>query len=288
MSMKINFIGAGRVGKIIAKQIVDNKIALIQGVCNFSLESTEKAITYIGQGMAFRSIQELPPADITFITTHDDEIINCCQNLAKSKNLKKGSIVLHCSGFLLSDVLVSVKKRDCHIASMYPIRSFVIASDINRNSDCVYYCTIEGDDYETLSLLSALFKRINYLVYPIDKRRKSICHIANVFASNYLVTLCDSALSCLKNSGITASDGFKIIINLMKNTLNNLESTQSTKKALTGPISRGDLGIVKNHLQVLSKTNLVELYKMLGLLTLSLTCLPDNKKEEFFQMFILR
>ena len=283
MSIKINFIGAGRVGKTIAKQIVDNKFAIIQGVCNRSLISSKKAIAFIGQGKAFGGIQELPPADITFITTYDDVILNCCQNLAKSRNLKAGSIILHCSGSLSSDLLISLKEKDCYIASAHPMRSFAVFSS-DTNSDYANYCTIEGDD-EALSLLSRLFNAIDYSVHLIDKKNKSIYHVAGIFASNYLITLCDSALSCLKNAGITREDGFKIILNLMKNTLDNLEFAQSTKIALTGPISRGDLKVIKRHLQALSKTSLTELYKVLGLSTLTLANLSGSKRKAFAQMF---
>ena len=282
MSIKINFIGVGRLGKTIAKQIIGRNIALIQGVCNRSLESGKKAIASIGQGKAFASIQELPPADITFITTYDDVLESCCQKLAKSPNLKSGSIVLHCSGSLSSDLLISVKEKQCYIASAHPMRSFSKSSNIKSND--LTYCALEGDQ-EALNLLSHLFKKMNYSIYQINKKNKVIYHTAAVFASNYLVTLCDSALSCLNNAGIMREDGIKIILNLMKNTLDNLDFAQSTERVLTGPISRGDLEVIKRHLQVLSKTNLIELYKILGLSTLKLTNLPDSKKEAFALIF---
>ena len=284
MSIKINFIGAGRVGKTIAKQIVDNKFAIIQGVCNRSLESGKKAIAFIGQGKVFLGIQELPPADITFITTYDDVILSCCQKLAKSRNLKAGSTILHCSGSLSSDLLISLKEKDCYIASAHPMRSFAIFSDINIDHGYSNYCTLEGDD-KALSVLSYLFNEIDYSVRLIDKKNKSIYHIAGIFASNYLITLYDSALSCLKHAGITGEDGCKIILNLMQNTLDNLNFAQSAEIALTGPISRGDLEVIRRHLQALSKTNLMELYKVLGLSTLTLANLSVSKKEAFTQMF---
>lgn len=126
---------------------------------------------------------------------------------------------------------------------------------------------------------------MNYSIYQINKKNKVIYHTAAVFASNYLVTLCDSALSCLNNAGIMREDGIKIILNLMKNTLDNLDIAQSTERVLTGPISRGDLEVIKRHLQVLSKTNLIELYKILGLSTLKLTNLPNTKKEALALIF---
>ena len=100
---QVNFIGCGRLGKTIASLLVKNQAATIRGVVNSSLASSNKAIQFIGQGKAFEKISKLPPADIYFITTHDDIIQRVCDELAIA--LKSGAIVVHCSGALSSDVL---------------------------------------------------------------------------------------------------------------------------------------------------------------------------------------
>lgn len=66
----------------------------------------------------------------------------------------------------------------------------------------------------------------------------------------------------------------------MKNTLENIEVTQSAEKSLTGPIKRGDLNTISEHLRVLSKIELSELYKKLGLVTLNIANLSTLQKEK--------
>ena len=272
--MQVNFIGAGKLGKNIAKQIVVNKAATIQGICNS--RSGVDAVNFIGQGRIYKSINALPPADLTFITTPDDDIQTCCEKLAKSNNLRKESIVVHCSGALTSDQLISVKKKNCSVASAHPLRSFIEENTL-QSGDA--HCAIEGDK-DAVERLSQLFSAIGYLVYPVDRSKKIIYHAAGVFASNYLVTLYESALFCLKEADIEDITAMKMTINLMKNTLENIEITQSAERSLTGPIKRGDLNTISQHLRVLSKMELSELYKKLGLMTLNIANLPTLKKEK--------
>ena len=73
-TLKINIIGAGKLGKTIARLLVINKVGIIEGVCNRSLESSNTAVQFIGQGKAYATIADLPSADIVFITTSDDLI----------------------------------------------------------------------------------------------------------------------------------------------------------------------------------------------------------------------
>lgn len=274
--MQINFIGAGKLGKSIAKQIVVNKAAIIQGIYN--PRSGINAINFIGQGKIYKNINALPPADLTFITTPDDDIQTCCEKLAKSNNLRKESIVVHCSGALTSNQLISVKKKNCFVASAHPLRSFIEENALQLGDA---YCAIEGDQ-DAVKKLSQLFSAIGYLIYPIDRSKKTIYHAAGIFASNYLVTLCKSALFCFKEADIEEITAIKMTISLMRNTLENIETTQSAEKSLTGPIKRGDLNTISEHLRVLAKIEqqLSELYKKLGLITLNIADLPTFKKEK--------
>lgn len=85
----INIIGAGRLGKTIARLIKVHQAGTIQGICNTTFKSAKNAIQFIGQGKPFLSIESLPPVDITIISTPDDQIELRCKQLSLSNNLKK-------------------------------------------------------------------------------------------------------------------------------------------------------------------------------------------------------
>ena len=250
----INIIGAGNLGKTLAKLIVQNSVGVIQAVCNRTGSSTKAAIEFIGQGEACKNILSLPDADITFITTSDDKILSCCEKLSQSDRLKKNSIVVHCSGVLAADVLESVKKKGCFIVSVHPMKSFSDPQvSVNEFKDS--YCAIEGDQ-EAIAIIKPLFEAIGAKTYHINSDKKMIYHVAGVFASNYLVTLFQQSLDCLKEAGVDNHAAKNLVVDLMQSTLNNIQQTDSSQEALTGPIKRGDIETIKKHLVVLGNAEL--------------------------------
>ena len=206
--MIINMIGAGRLGKTIARLITENDAGVIQAVCNQTMASSIDACTFIGCGKPVSDISNaLPPADLTFITTSDGSIETAAMALANAHNLKPGSIVVHCSGALTSQALKALKAHNCPIASVHPMHSFA-SPDMSVMSFEGTYCAIEGDPAALLTIQS-LFSAIGGITYPIHSDRKSLYHASGVMASNYLVTLCDQARQCLERAGVESNMAMK-------------------------------------------------------------------------------
>ncbi|ABS78281.1 Rossmann-like and DUF2520 domain-containing protein [Coxiella burnetii] len=273
----INIIGAGRLGKTIARLVVTHEAGIIKGICNATFKNAEKAAQFIGQGKAFNTIESLPPADITVIATPDDYIEPCCQQLSRSKNLKPASIILHCSGSLSSEILFPVVKKGCFTASAHPLQSFAVPELVLSRYKGTY-CAIEGHS-QAIPLLNDIFTAIGSLTFLISAKKKAIYHAAGVFASNYLVTIANTAAHCLKEAGVEEKIALEMIIDLMKGTLNNLETTLSPAKSLTGPLKRGDINTILKHLHSLPDKKLLELYKTLAFSTLEIAALPEEEKE---------
>lgn len=280
MNATINFIGAGHLGKTIGKLLVQKNVGKILGVVNRSYGSAKEAVRFMGQGTAFSSLEALPEADITFITTPDDLIQSLCSKLVSVGHLKENSIVLHCSGALSSAVLSAAKSKHCFIASIHPARNFA-----DPKFSVQYYrgtfCSIEGD-LEATKKLKNIFEAIGSITYFIDGHKKALYHAAGVFASNYLIMLSKASLDCLKETGVSDEMAFEIMISLMSDTLSNLKKIKSPEKTLTGPLNRGDLETIEKHIAALEDTNktMSHLYKTLALVTLELTSLPKEKREE--------
>lgn len=276
MSLIVNLIGAGRLGKTIGRLIVVSKTARIGGICNASLTSSQEAVEFIKDGSAYINIQELPAADVTFITTPDDLIKEVSINLTENPYLQKGSVVLHCSGSLPSSVLDSLRGKGCFIASAHPMRSFANPeTSVEQYSGT--YCAIEGDP-EVLPLIHRMLASIGSVTYEIDSEKKSLYHAAGVFASNYLVTLAEQALSCLTCAGVEHDLAMRVISNIMQGTVSNLEKSQSPKASLTGPIKRGDTQTIDSHIASLDTEERRKLYAALGHSTLSLTDHNESTK----------
>lgn len=271
MFPKINIIGCGRLGKTIAYLIHQAGLAEIQDVCNSTLKSAEEAVEFIGRGRACASIKDFSPADIYLIGTSDDSIVESCHELVKLHNIKQGSIVFHCSGAQTSDSLKEVKEQGCHVASIHPLKS-VSDPKVGIENFNPTYCAFEGDEVAK-EFLQPLFNKIGGIIFPIKKDHRSIYHAGSIFASNYLVTLSLVATECYKKAGVPEDMAIAIANNLMVGTLKNIHALSSHEKALTGPLQRGDIKTVAEHIKVLEEQmpQYAELYKVLGRHTLPLS-----------------
>jgi len=257
MSYSINIIGAGRIGQVLARLFVLNNIAQLNAVCNRSLESGKLAIDFIGEGTALADVSELPTADMTFITTPDDVIASCAQQLAEN-SLKPGSIIVHCCGAKPADILKPVKKHDVLIASAHPLFSF---GDRKTSLEqfAGAYVSLDGDK-EACDHLQTLFAKLGAHTFMIDSRYKTNYHIGAVFASNFLPLLTHAATQCFQSANIDEETSRHITHKLMQNTLNNLQVTETIADALTGPLKRGDSALIEQHIASLENTDLHDLY----------------------------
>lgn len=277
MTLTINIVGAGKVGKTIGRLMVQHNVATIGGIYTRTQQSAKQALAFIGAGTYYPTLDNMPYADVTFITTPDDHIAATLAAL-NHNNIKSGNIFVHCSGVLTAEILTAVKAHGGLVASMHPMRSFALPATAVANFSGTY-CAMEGDA-PALKIIAPLFTALGAIVYQIAQEKKTLYHAAGVFASNYLVTLADQATQCLYETGVDKDMAFKIIISLMQGTLVNLEKTLSTQEALTGPLQRGDRLTIKNHLAVLTDNNTKLLYAALGKATLDLTAHDSAIKKE--------
>lgn len=282
MTFIVNIIGAGNLGKTIGFLLHNSALVEIGSICNTSKESALSAIGFIGAGKYCAKITELPPADLTLISTPDRLISEVCQTFSKNKQMKKGSLVVHCSGVMTTEALISAKKVGCYVASIHPMRSFAIpASSIEQYKGT--YCAMEGDK-AAIDIIEPLFKAIGSIPYVIDQQKKSLYHAAGVFSSNYLVTLSKQALICLEDAGVEHPIAMGIITNIMQGTVSNLAHTLSPEKSLTGPIERGDVLTIQEHLNSLHDEEQKHLYATLGKATIPLTALDEHKKKRMYNL----
>lgn len=269
MQTTINIIGAGRLGKTLAKLCIIYKVGQLKGICNQSMDSSRLAIQFIGAGQAYKNIADLPPADLTIITTADEKIAVASAELAQSTNLKKGSTIIHCSGSLSSQILCSLTKKGVYLASVHPMQSFA-DPELSIAQFKGTYCAIEADE-QAEKICQNFFNKIGAQTFFIKREHKQLYHAAGVIASNYLVTLAAQALNCFNTAGIATETAIAIILSLMQSTLKNLNKTHSPQQALTGPIARGDCSIIQRHIEIMPNESLSQFYKLLAELTIELT-----------------
>ena len=88
--------------------------------------------------------------------------------------------------------------------------------------------------------------------FTLADEHRVLYHAAAVVASNYLVTLASVAEDLFERAGLPAGGALPAFLPLMRGALDNLQA-QGTVAALTGPLSRGDVGTVAAHLDALGR-----------------------------------
>ncbi len=223
-----------------------------------------------------RKIRQIKMADAVIITTQDQEIQKTARDLARRDCIRKGQVVLHCSGALTSSILDVVRKKGAHAASLHPLQSF---PNLRQGISALpgTYWFFEGDK-AAQSFCKKIVRDLNGKFLIIKPQHKAAYHAAVCLACNYQTTLIVAAEEIGRKIGFQGKDFRAALAPILRATLAN--TLQMGAKALTGPVRRGDKATVTGHiraLQSLENRDLAALYGALAAYTKAHIVKGDNK-----------
>lgn len=262
-------IGCGRVGSALARHLsaAGYQPAAFSSRTWDSALQTAKAAG--GEVLVYESPWEASArAAVVFITTPDHSIAPVCQTIADNKGFQENAVVLHCSGALSSDMLSAAKRCGAVIGSMHPLQSFAAMTEANPFAGIKI--AIEGDT-AAVERASGMAADLGADPLSIRTEGKTLYHAAAVVASNYLVTLMRLSFQLLQASGVPQSEAYGVLKPLISGTLSNIEGV-GIPDALTGPIARGDVDTVSEHLSAIRRLSetAADLYIRLGQATIEI------------------
>lgn len=266
---RLNIVGAGRLGRTLARRWHEAGMLDIGGVYSRAPASRRSAIEFIGAGEPCARVADLPPATMTLIAVPDAAIAGVARKLADTIPDWRDQLVFHCSGLHCAQLLAPLAMRGAVVASAHPLHSF--ADPIRSLATFAgSVCALEGDS-GALATLTALFESIGAKTVVIEPRAKPLYHAAAAMASNYLVALLDSSAALLASAGIAPTLTTAMLEPLVRQTTDNVFA-RGTSAALTGPIARGDWNTVEAHLHAIAEhlPTLLPLYRALGATTLAI------------------
>jgi predicted short-subunit dehydrogenase-like oxidoreductase (DUF2520 family) len=281
--MQFNLIGPGRLGQNLCLSLITHTEYKLQGVIGKNLHKTQKIIQTFAQGRAYADLNDLPQAPLTIITTPDTEIDIIIEKLCLTEVIPPGGIVIHCSGALSSACLMPLKEQfNALIASFHPLKPFS-QGHFSDSALSKTHMVFEGDE-DVLEKLAPAFLKCGVTLSRIDPKAKPLYHASAVFASNYPLLLLELTEKNLIKMGIKPVQAKAISHHLMQTALDNYQRHQCAKKALTGPLARGDVKTIDLHLGHLPREQ-ETLYRVLGQGLLDLTELDDRLKLIFKKRF---
>ncbi len=264
-------IGGGRVGTAVG-HILERKGETVTAVATRSETSLAQAAEFI-KGAAFTNdvVKAGKKGNAIIITTPDDLIADTCLSLVSGKAVKKGDRIVHMSGALGLDILEPAEETGALTASVHPLQTFAdVAGAVKKMRGSVFAVTTRDGGMEEWA--ARLVRKLGGEPVPLAEKDKTMYHVGAVMASNLLVALEHAAELVYQEIGMPGERALKALMPLVEGTVDNLKRL-GTEQALTGPVARGDIGVLRRHLEYLEREDLEELmhvYVSLSLYALDL------------------
>lgn len=245
----VAIIGAGRLGTSLGRALA-NKGFPILWIADREPAAARESRRIIGQGRATTDIARAAEAGIIFLSVPDEETERTARALAGTPAAWHEKAVLHTSGIQPSTVLASLRSKGAACASFHPVQSFP-----RKDMPAVHFkdivIALEGDA-AALTTGKRLVRLLGARAYLLRARDKAFFHAACSMASNLFVPLFEMARTLLRGIGIKDADAASLLLPLVEGTLQSLKHLDGPR-ALTGPISRGNVETVEKHLEALRR-----------------------------------
>ncbi len=182
-------------------------------------------------------------AEVVWLTVPDDVIAT-----EAARVLAPHHVALHAAGAVPASALRAAGPRSA--AACHPLQSFPNAV---ATPDHVARSTfgLQGDA-EAVAVARALVEAMGARWFEVsDPTAKALTHAACCLASNALVALVDRAVAVFAAAGVSRTEALRALWPLIAGTVDNLAHVDEPRDALTGPIQRGQPGVIEAHLRAL-------------------------------------
>jgi len=240
-------VGAGRVGRAVGRRM--RELGWVIGaVVTHSESSARKAVRSIGAGHAHAFLtRRVLTAQVILITTPDRCVMETAEELARiGAEELRGKIVLHTSGALSSEVLEPVRRSGAAVGSMHPLQTF---SGVGVPPLDGKVFAIEGDA-AAVRTARQIARALGAIPVHIEGSKKPLYHAAGALAAGNMLALMEAATRLMTAAGMKRREAVRGLLPLTRQVLENFERL-GPRAAWTGPLSRGDYGVVAAHAEAM-------------------------------------
>ncbi|MEO8230270.1 MAG: DUF2520 domain-containing protein [Chloroflexota bacterium] len=241
----IGIVGAGAVGSALGLALTRAGWP-IQAVASRDPERRERFKALVGGTRAFEEVTPLvDEVELIILAVPDDAI----ESVARGIRLFSGQALIHTSGALGAEVLQPAMAAGTQVGSFHPLVAF---ADTDRAVEALNGATIavEGDD-QLVALLADMATAIGARAVRLAPGTKAAYHAAAVLAAGGFVALLDAIAELGRVAGLDEAGSLAIYGPLIEQTLGNAKAL-GIRAALTGPLTRGDVGTLEAHLAALA------------------------------------
>lgn len=265
--------GAGRCGRCLGSALTEAGHTIV-GSWNRTHQSASRAPTMPWPTHWGSEIPAtIADADVVWVTVVDTHIAEQAARFAQPHH-----VLLHASGALPARVLRQSPNSPLSVASCHPLQSF---TQVTLETDPVGQVRrstfgIEGEKH-AVDTAQSLVQSMGARSFVVaDESSKMLYHAACCVASNAMVALADLAVTLFSNTGMSREEALHALAPLIQGTADNLSQAHDPREVLTGPVHRGDVDVIRSHMQAIAERcpESLEAYKQTIENTLRL--IPDS------------
>jgi predicted short-subunit dehydrogenase-like oxidoreductase (DUF2520 family) len=263
VSERVFIIGAGRVGQGLARafRLAGGGVELV------GLHGRRPSDYATSSGALPHSMAN---ANAIIIAVREDQIDGVIADVAEQgaarSVLSPSSVVLHTSATAEPKGFAALSPRGIGTGTFHPLLPFVRperAAELLRGG----WIGIDGDA-AARATSRRLAAQLGARTLDIPAGKKAAYHAAAVFAANFPVVLAALGAELLQSLGVPERSADGAMESLMRAAVANIDGG-SPANALTGPVARGDVGLIEKHLAALGRDErFLSVYRRLSLAAL--------------------
>src|SRR6478672_270639 len=244
--LRVGIVGAGRVGAVLGAALEDagHDVVAAAGV---STASAERAARLLPGVPLLHADEVVAAADLVVLAVPDDVLAGLVSGLAETGGWRSGQLAFHTSGAHGLAVLEPAERLGVLPLALHPAMTFTGApEDIDRLMGTPFGVTSRSLHR---AVAETLVLEMGGEPFFVDEADRQLYHAALVTGANHLVTLVAEAADLLRAAGVDSPA--RVLAPLLSAALDN--GLRRGDRGLTGPVSRGDVGTVRDHLETLTE-----------------------------------
>jgi predicted short-subunit dehydrogenase-like oxidoreductase (DUF2520 family) len=243
---RIGVVGAGRVGAVLSAALRTSGHEIV-AAAGESLASRNRIEALLPGVRRAKPTDVARSCDLLLLTVPDDMLENVVTTMVGAGAIRAGQVVCHTSGRHGLAVLAAAEEIGARPLALHPAMTFTGApEDVDRLAGAPFGVTSRPEHRAVAETLVLEMGGEPFFVAEADRR---LYHAALVTGANHLVTLVAEAADLLRTAGVT--EPARVLAPLLTAALDN--GLRRGDRGLTGPVSRGDVGTVRDHLETLTE-----------------------------------
>ncbi len=259
--------GTGRMAQAMGRLLAEHGEPVF-AVAGRDPARTAAAAAFIGRRVKAVDLKAPPGRTArVLVAVSDSAICETAGTLARA-GIRQG-LALHTCGAMGREALAPLAEAGLACGAIHPLQTIASPEQgLSALAGCIF--AVDGDA-PALAWAEQIARKLGGSSLRVPQQVRPLYHAAAVMSANYVVALVDAAAILMKAAGVEQDLALRALSPLVESSARNALRL-GPAEALTGPIQRGDLQTLEDHLRALAAApeTVRDLYRSAGLHALNI------------------